>query len=90
MDFNNNRSISKTPISLISNNNNNYNNKSDQIIKIILEENQILKKTIAQKYPNEATFSSLLDLLEIQRSKIDNLEQGIIYINKRNNQKTCI
>lgn len=76
MDFNSNRGSSKTPISLGSNDN--YNNKSDQIIKIILEENQILKKTIAQKFPNEATLASLLELLEIQRSKIDNLEQGIV------------
>jgi hypothetical protein len=59
-------------------NNNNSNYKNDQIVKIILEENQILKKTISQKFPNEETLTSLLDLLEIQRSKIDNIEQGIV------------
>ena len=85
MDFQN-RSISRNPNIISSsnhnnNNNNNINNlnyKNDQIIKIIFEENQILKKTISQKFPNEETLTALLDLLELQRSKIDNLEQGIV------------
>lgn len=77
MEYTKNRSNSKTPNSLFTINDYNHN-KNDQIIKIILEENQILKKTITQKFPNEANLSSLLDLLEIQRSKINNMEQGII------------
>ena len=77
MEYINNLGNSKS-LNSLSSVNNNKNTKNDQIIKIILEENQILKKTVAQKLPNEATFLSLLDLLEMQRGKIDNLEQGII------------
>lgn len=85
MDFSNDKII-RTP-SYTSNN----SNKNDQIIKIILEENQILRKTISQKFPNEVILSSLLDLLDIQRNKIDNLEQGINEINySKILKKTCI
>jgi len=85
MDFSSEKQI-RTP-SYTSND----SNKNDQIIKIILEENQILRKTISQKFPNEVILSSLLNLLEIQRNKIDNLEQGINEFNYRKLlKKTCI
>jgi len=71
MDYSNN-SINRSNSSL----SNNQNKNNDHIIKLILEENQILKKTISQKFLNETTLLSLLDLLEIQRNKIDSLEQG--------------
>jgi hypothetical protein len=72
MDYSNN-SINRSNSSISTS-----QNKNDQIIKLILEENKILKKTISQKFPNEAILLSLLDLLEIQRNRLDNLEEGIL------------
>ena len=61
----------------------NEKNNKDHIIKLILKENEILKTTIKEKFPNEFTLNSLLNLLDIQRNKIDNLEQGNFKFNKR-------
>ena len=49
---------------------------NDRIIKIILEENKIMKKIINQKFVEEANLIALLDLMIIQRDNIENLESG--------------
>ena len=49
---------------------------NDKIINIILEENKTMRKIINQKFVEEGNLISVLDLMEIQRSKIDSLESG--------------
>lgn len=57
-------------------NNKDINQHNDEIIKLILEENKILKKTITQKYTDEKSLLSLVNIMEIQRDKINRLEEG--------------
>ena len=56
------------------------NSKNEHLIKFLVKENHNLKKLMKDKIASNETLSALLTVLELQRKRIDNIEEGIFII----------
>lgn len=50
--------------------------ESDSIIKLVQKENETLRRAMKDKNVDNGAITSLVDLLEIQRDRINFLEEG--------------
>jgi hypothetical protein len=53
--------------------------ETSNIINLLQKENLTLKKIIKDKQINSETLNALMSVLEIQRERINFLEEGILY-----------
>ena len=56
---------------------------NDYIYRMILKENELLKKTLKEKRISNETTDSLMSILDLQREKITSLEEGKDYSSLR-------
>ena len=57
----------------------NTTENNDILMKLLQKENETLRKALNEKNKDE-TLNSLLILLEVQRERLDNLEDGNIFV----------
>jgi hypothetical protein len=56
---------------------------NDYIYRMILRENELLKKTLKEKRISNETTDGLMSILDLQREKITSLEEGKDYSSLR-------
>lgn len=61
---------------LIMENTNNSAFQNDKVFQLLQKENEALRKVVKEKIVNNDTLNTLMDLLEIQRDRINFLEEG--------------
>jgi hypothetical protein len=59
---------------------NNKTDKNEHMLKMLMKENDNLKKVMRDKISGNEMFSSLLTILELQRDRINLLERGKKYV----------